>query len=1090
MPAKKKQPYYTEFKTVLRKKLQAVRNELSQLSFDAINPDLTFFDNIREGITKHPLREYQKDALYILNHIYQYAQNAINVPDVLKNNDYRHIKPLFEVIDRESKTKAPFIGFEMATGSGKTMLMGATVYYLNQVHKIKNFLIICPKSLEIYNKTIRNFTKGTSESVWSDDVSFSFNLVTGDNYKERTLFDDIQKDATIFIFNIDKFGAKAKNTDKRWEASIWKDKDGNTVSLRDYLSQNELIIITDEAHHTQGRKSAGIIKKFRPNAVIEFTATAVELSKSEAKKNQTIVYKYDIRRFLDDKYGKLVRVLALAEDISAQYTKKKGKQTEVSGTEKLKLQTFFLVHLLKKKAMLLDPTTRSLKAIGFVKVKNVIKYAEKVEKYIKEELASDTDNLQIILDKAETEDLETTNLIREMFEQDYDSDIAGLQKAIDKVAKNAILYTSESEPTVKKQFETIQRNQIEIVIYIDILNEGIDMPNIYSMVVINDTVTDLKTAVRQIVGRGVRLNKEKREFDNASDNPLLTHAEKLHIICDKGKAFQEVIEEIQKEFGLNDKLFGSERGKKITVRNRPKSDKLKGICLPKIEIDFKRKEGISILELIKDADTIISEYQNYNCFSWEHEGAAKSCIKFAPAAFFTEIDLFADKSIFKQFAKEQNWKSGQLLITDREIKKIYGRIIVKLNAIPDIPATYETFLRYKDRLNKIGLFHHYLDESDHILALNQFTNTFVYFYINYIEDKYFELDFRTFDSESDSWILSKVFDVKTIKIREKDKRNKQRKEKDREKAIRLIGQNFYFYGYEHSIYDYDKFDSYPEKQLADYVNWLIQSVKPKKGNEPFWVRNERDIYFEYGSHKYYPDFIFFYNQIIYVIEIKGEHVVNYKKHILLIELNKAEGMGRVEGYRGLVIFSVQMDAMKDNFKDFQSFIEEAEAALNHFESKFGLKKPSEVPDEEKYVTYLPAYSPEKAYRKFIQGKDVKVDGWLEVKKKNYPKTAFATMVKSYDLELVYPVGGWIVLDSEIKPDDLNNKIVLIHHKNINDDAYKHNLTIRKLTVTEETKSGELFSTETVRLPGSGDNSESITIENYKVVGVKEPGRKP
>ncbi|MEZ4939187.1 MAG: hypothetical protein R2799_16500 [Crocinitomicaceae bacterium] len=33
------------------------------------------------------------------------------------------------------------------------------------------------------------------------------------------------------------------------KGSIWKDKDGNTISLLDFLAQNELVIITDEAHN-------------------------------------------------------------------------------------------------------------------------------------------------------------------------------------------------------------------------------------------------------------------------------------------------------------------------------------------------------------------------------------------------------------------------------------------------------------------------------------------------------------------------------------------------------------------------------------------------------------------------------------------------------------------------------------------------------------------------------------------------------------------------------------------------------------------------------------------------------------------------
>jgi type III restriction enzyme len=42
-----------------------------------------------------------------------------------------------------------------------------------------------------------------------------------------------------------------------------------------------------------------------------------------------------------------VRVLALPGELQ----KSKGKKTEISDVEKYKLQTFFLVHLLKKKAL-------------------------------------------------------------------------------------------------------------------------------------------------------------------------------------------------------------------------------------------------------------------------------------------------------------------------------------------------------------------------------------------------------------------------------------------------------------------------------------------------------------------------------------------------------------------------------------------------------------------------------------------------------------------------------------------------------------------------------------------------------------------
>src|SRR5690606_4603925 len=155
-------------------------------------------------------------------------------------------------------------------------------------------------------------------------------------------------------------------------------------------------------------------------------------------------------------------------------------------------------------------------------------------------LATDTENLEIILEKAKAEDTETTNLILELFEKDYQSNIELLQKDIQRVASSSILLHSKSDPLVKRQFDTIQTNDVEVVIFIDMLNEGIDMPNIYTMVVINDTPTEFKTAVKQIVGRGVRLNKEKRVHDDVTNDILLTHTEKLHIVCDKGAAFEEV----------------------------------------------------------------------------------------------------------------------------------------------------------------------------------------------------------------------------------------------------------------------------------------------------------------------------------------------------------------------------------------------------------------------------------------------------------------------------------------------------------------------------------------------------------------------
>ena len=1084
MPANK--PYFQEFKRTLDSKLKQVSSIVDSLYIDqfieGINPDAAFFLELSEGITKHPLRYYQKDAVYTLHSIYtqaiDYCRSPINVQNNLKRQlGYKHIIPLLEKVGADEDNLAPFIGFEMATGSGKTMLMGAAIYYLNKYHYIPNFLIITP-NLEIYKKTVRNFTKGSSESVWSDEVPFNYNLITSDNYKASQDLFSSEKDSNVFVFNIAKFGSNATQTKKNWESSVWKDSKGNTISLLEYLSQNDLVIITDEAHHAQSRKAKGIINIFKPIAVLEYTATAIERSTNQNKINQTIVYKYSIKQFLEDKYGKRVRVLALPGDLRNTV----GRQTVLSDIEKYKLQTFFLVHLVKKKALSLDINCRDLKAVGFVKVKNLITFSEIVEKYIKDELSSDSASLELILEKSKLEDTETTNLIFDMYKNDYNSNISLLQKDIQTVADTAILIHSKSDKLVRKQFDDIQRNNVEIVIFIDILNEGIDLPNIYSMVVINDNDTDFKTSVKQIVGRGVRLNKPNREFDDVEDNDLLTHSEKLHIVCDKGAAFEQVVLEIQEEFGLTDKTFSIERGSDDIIPNYVKKDKLLGLQIPRITIDFKRKEGAKILDVLQNYDKIINDFLASNSFKINDS----FFLKYSPNSFFTEIDLFIDKFEFHRIGESQGWNSSKLIISEKDMKEIYGRVLKDLKPIPDITKTYQIFLKYGELLNNLDLLYYNLDDVDYKLAINRFKDSFTYFFIHYVENDYFVLDLDTIDSESNSWQLQNVFKTENIKIKTNSIENDKRNSDDVDELIALIKSGYYFYGYENSAYDYDKFDSYPEKLLADYVNHLIELEADK--SSPFWLRNERNIFFKYGSHKYYPDFIFFYKNIIYVIEIKGEKFSNIKKNRLLLELNNTQGLGSVQKYIGLVVFELQMKKLsKQKFiKKFDEFRAEAEVYFEQIQKKALLVPEDEVSDNLKFAEYVPTFEPKQAYDHFVNDKEIRSVKWLKVNSGSYPSSVFALLIKN-DAIGMQQRNKWLLMDSNISNiDSINNKVISCYHPLINDPSYNSHITVMYFSLKEEIRKFGMFN-ETVKIIVLSDESETDvtildTLQDFKPFG--------
>ena len=79
----------------------------------------------------------------------------------------------------------PSLCFALATGVGKTRLMGAFIAYLYQAEGIRHFFVLAP-NLTIYNKLISDFTPGSPKYVFqglSDFVIQPPEIITGDNYE-------------------------------------------------------------------------------------------------------------------------------------------------------------------------------------------------------------------------------------------------------------------------------------------------------------------------------------------------------------------------------------------------------------------------------------------------------------------------------------------------------------------------------------------------------------------------------------------------------------------------------------------------------------------------------------------------------------------------------------------------------------------------------------------------------------------------------------------------------------------------------------------------------------------------------------------
>ena len=177
----------------------------------------------------------------------------------------------------------PSLCFALATGVGKTRLMGAFISYLYLAHGIGNFFVLAP-NLTIYNKLITDFTPNTPKYVFKGIAEFAVHpptVITGDTYesgigvreewrKQYAVFPELEG-VHINIFNISKINSEVRGGRspriKRLSEYIGE-------SYFDYLAGlPDLVLLMDESHRY--RASAGIraINELKPILGLELTAT-------------------------------------------------------------------------------------------------------------------------------------------------------------------------------------------------------------------------------------------------------------------------------------------------------------------------------------------------------------------------------------------------------------------------------------------------------------------------------------------------------------------------------------------------------------------------------------------------------------------------------------------------------------------------------------------------------------------------------------------------------------------------------------------------------------------------------------------------
>lgn len=357
----------------------------------------------------------------------------------------------------EFDTDFPSFCFALATGIGKTRLMGACIYDLWRTRGYRNFFILAPGST-IYDKLRAELQPSHSKYIFNGLADFpQADVWDGDNYLRfnlgRGLFESEQR-ANVFVFNIGKiFSAQERDEAERSQFRFHRFNEILGDSFAAILQQmGDLVVLMDESHRYRAPASLKAIHNLKPVLGLEFTATP--------KFKGNVLYSFSLGEAIG-KYVKSPRVV----------TRTNLTASDQAIIDKLKLKDGIYLHE-EKKARLVEFTN----ANGYPPVKPFV-------------LVS-------------TRDINHAKEVREYLESmDFEGG-AYKGKVIEIHSKPNS--KEESDENIRRLLEVeSSSSSVEVVVHVTMLKEGWDVTNLYTIVPLRASVSEILT--EQTIGRGLRL---------------------------------------------------------------------------------------------------------------------------------------------------------------------------------------------------------------------------------------------------------------------------------------------------------------------------------------------------------------------------------------------------------------------------------------------------------------------------------------------------------------------------------------------------------------------------------------------------------
>lgn len=313
-------------------------------------------------------------------------------------------------------------------------------------------------------------------------------IITGDDYEVKGRALDVSASISINIFNISKINSEVRGG-KAPRIKRLSDYLGD--SYFNYLAQlPDLVLLMDESHRYRADAGVRALNELNPLLGLELTATPFTESSKGPVPFKNVVVDYPLARAMDDGFVKEPAVVTQRNFDPSQHSS--------DDIERIKLMDGIRLHEATKVELL---TYAHENDLSIVKPFMLV-------------IARDTAHAAQLLELMESS---------AFFDGRYQGKVIQVDSSKSGAAEEAMIarllaVESHDEPT-------------EIVIHVNMLKEGWDVNNLYTIVPLR--AANARTLIEQSIGRGLRLPYGKRTGVEAVDRLNIVAHDKFQQIVDE-----------------------------------------------------------------------------------------------------------------------------------------------------------------------------------------------------------------------------------------------------------------------------------------------------------------------------------------------------------------------------------------------------------------------------------------------------------------------------------------------------------------------------------------------------------------------------